>query len=296
MGDRALYEPNPMIDESIFGTSCVSQDLLWEQWWSIDQLVPLGSSEDGSSTANGVYAQTDPLLDGCGYRCDTSSTHHWNGTGPVTDYADPWSGPSYVTNYMAPSPDSEHMVSEELLPVQSRWNPPSAPKKPTRKRKHDSDDLPPRKSARRRVLGDKDINPRKEKKLKHPTVRRQGNTNGNASDPTQQCDDHIKVIRERNRIAANKLRAKKSEEALRLKSSEQDIERIHSDLSTCVADLTLEVYELKMQLLQHSGCNCTLIQNYLAYESQRYVQALDEKSQQEASYRQPQQPLQRERE
>ncbi|KAH7237902.1 hypothetical protein B0J15DRAFT_406180 [Fusarium solani] len=54
---------------------------------------------------------------------------------------------------------------------------------------------------------------------------------------------------------------------------------IHRDLSTCVADLTFEVYELKMQLLQHSGCNCTLIQNYLAHESQRYVQALVEESQ-----------------
>ncbi|KAH7243829.1 hypothetical protein B0J15DRAFT_403624, partial [Fusarium solani] len=57
------------------------------------------------------------------------------------------------------------------------------------------------------------------------------------------------------------------EEQLRLESSNQDLERIHRDLSTCVADLTFEVYELKMQLLQHSGCNCNLIQNYLAYES-----------------------------
>ncbi|KAH7232425.1 hypothetical protein B0J15DRAFT_409227, partial [Fusarium solani] len=69
------------------------------------------------------------------------------------------------------------------------------------------------------------------------------------------------------------------EEQLRLESSNQDLERIHRDLSTCVADLTFEVHKLKMQLLQHSGCNCTLIQNYLAYESQRYVQALAEKSQ-----------------
>ncbi|KAH6975749.1 hypothetical protein EDB80DRAFT_594546 [Ilyonectria destructans] len=286
-----------MTDDSIFGRSCISQDLLWEQWWSIDQLAPLGSSEDGSSTTNGVYAHTGPVLDGCVYSWDTSSTHHWNGTGPMTDYADPWSGPSPVAKYTAPSSDSEHMVSEELSPVQDHWHPPSTPKKPTRKRKRDSNDVPPRKSARQRSLGDEDTNPQKEKKAKHPTVRRQSNANGNGAHPAQQCDEHIKVIRERNRIAANKLRAKKSEEALRLKSSEQDIERIHSDLSTCVADLTLEVYELKMQLLQHSGCNCTLIQNYLAYESQRYVQALDEKSQQEASYRQPpQQPVQRERE
>lgn len=280
MGGRAQCESNPMTDDSIFGTSYIPQSLLWEQWWSIDQLVPLGSSEDGSSTANGVYAQTGPVLDGSVYSCDTSSTNLWNGTGPITDYADPWSGPSSVTMYTAPSSDSEHMVPEELSPIQDHCLLPSTPKKPTRKRKRDSeDDVPPPKSARQRSPGDQDINPQKEKKPKHSTVHRQKNTNDDSAHLDQQRDDHIKVIRERNRIAANKLRAKKSEEALRLKSSEQDVERIHSDLSACVADLTLEVYELKMQLLQHSGCNCTLIQNYLAYESQRYVQALDERSQ-----------------
>jgi hypothetical protein len=55
----------------------------------------------------------------------------------------------------------------------------------------------------------------------------------------------------RKLIAAKKLRVKQREEQLRLESSNQDLERIHRDLSTCVADLTFEVYELKMQLLQY---------------------------------------------
>ncbi|KAH8659721.1 hypothetical protein BGZ61DRAFT_565060 [Ilyonectria robusta] len=284
MGDRALCEPNPIGDDSIFGTSYISQPLLWEQWWSIDQLVPLGSFEDRSNTANGVYTQTGPLLDGFVYRCDTSSTDHWNDTSHVTDYIDPWSGPSPVKKYTALSADSEHMVSEELPPVQGYWDPPSTPKQPSRKRKRDSDDLPPRKAARRSLLVDEDINPQKEKKVKHSTVRGESNASAHS---VQQHDDRIKVIQERNRIASNKFRAKKSEDLLRLKSSEQDIEHIHRDLSTCVANLTLEVYELKMQLLQHSGCNFALIQSYLVHESQRYVQALNEKSQREASYLQP---------
>ncbi|KAL6406043.1 hypothetical protein AUP68_10604 [Ilyonectria robusta] len=277
MGDRALGEPNLMGGGSIFGTSYIPQPLLWEQWWSIDQLVPLGSSEDRSSTANGVYTQTGPLLDGFVYRCDTSLTDHWNDTSPVTDYTDPWSGPGPVMKYTAPSSNSEHMVSEELPPVQDYWHPPSTPKKPSRKRKRDSDMLPPRNAARRSSSGDEDVNPQKGKKVKHSTVRRKNNTSGNGAHSVQQRDDHIKVIQERNRIASNKLRLNKSEALLRLKSSEQDKERIHRDLSTCVADLTLEVYELKMQLLQHSGCNCAIIQNYLVHESQQYVQALDER-------------------
>ncbi|KAH7113357.1 hypothetical protein EDB81DRAFT_670322 [Dactylonectria macrodidyma] len=273
-----------MGDDSTFGTSYISQPLLWEQWWSIDQPAPLGSSENRSTTANGVYTQTGPLLDGFVYRCDISSTDQWNDTSPVSDYTDPWSGPSPVTKCTAPSSDSEHMVSKELPPAQGYWHPPSTPKKPSRKRKRDSDDIPPCKAARRSLLGDEDINPQKEK-VKHLTiVRRKSNASGNGAHSAQQRDDHIKVIQERNRIASNKLRAKKREALLRLKSSEKDIERIQRDLSTCVADLTLEVYELKMQLLQHSGCNCALIQNYLVHESQRYIQALNEESQREASY------------
>ncbi|KAH6988724.1 hypothetical protein EDB80DRAFT_767578 [Ilyonectria destructans] len=267
-----------MGDDSTFGASYIFQPLLWEQWWSIDQLSPLGSSEERSSTTNGDYTQTGPLLDDFVYRCDTSSTDHWNDTSPVANYTYPWSGPSPVTKCTTPTPDTEHMVSEELPTVQGYWHPPSTPKKPSRKRKRDSDDLPPRKAARRGLLGDEVINPQKEK----------NNASGNGANSAQHRDDddHIKVIQERNRIASNKFRAKKSEDLLRLKSSEQDIERIHRDLTTCVADLTLEVYELKTQLLQHSGCNCTLIQNYLVHESQRYVQALGEKSQREATYQQ----------
>ncbi|KAH7130871.1 hypothetical protein EDB81DRAFT_660194 [Dactylonectria macrodidyma] len=275
-----------MGDDLTFGTSYISQPLIWDQWWSIDQLVPPGSSEDRSSTVNGAYTQTGPLLDGFVYRRDTSSIDHWDYNSPMTDYNDPWNGPSPVTKYTAPSSDSEHMVSVELPPVQGYWHPPSTPKKPSRKRERDSDELPPRKSARRSSSGDEDINPQKEK-VKHPTVRRKSNASGNDAHSSQQRDDHIKVIQARNRIASNKLRVKKSEALLRLKSSEQVKERIHRDLSTCVADLTLELFELKMQLLQQAGCNCTIIQNYLVHESQRYVQALDKKPQREASYLHP---------
>ncbi|KAH8657232.1 hypothetical protein BGZ61DRAFT_500070 [Ilyonectria robusta] len=280
-----MGEPNPIGDNSIFGISYIFQPLLWEQWWSIDQLVSLGLSEDRSSTANGVYQQTGPLLDGFIYRSDTSSTDHWNDTSPVTDYTELLSSPGPVTKYTAPSSNSEDMVSEELPPIQGYWHPPSTPKKPSRKRKRDSNKLPPRSAARRSSSGDEGINPQKEKKVKHSTVRRKSNPSGNGAHLAQQRDRRIKVIQERNRIASNKLRVKKSEALLRLKSSEQDKERIHRDLSTCVADLTLEVYELKMQLLQQSGCNCALIQNYLVNESQQYVQALNEKPQREASAR-----------
>ena len=118
---------------------------------------------------------------------------------------------------------------------------------------------------------------------------------GNSAYAVQQSDYEIKSARERNRIAATKFRTKQRQDQQNLESIEQDLERIHRDLSASVTDLTFEVYNLKMELLQHSGCNCTLIQNYLAQESQRYVQALEEAIPREATGSQPGQCGQRQR-
>ncbi|KAH7191152.1 hypothetical protein DER44DRAFT_631824, partial [Fusarium oxysporum] len=81
-------------------------------------------------------------------------------------------------------------------------------------------------------------------------------------------------VEERNRITAPKFRIKQREEVSRLTSRTQELARVHRELSTCVADLSLEVYELKIQILQQLGCNCPVMQNYLAHKSQRYVKAL----------------------
>jgi hypothetical protein len=69
---------------------------------------------------------------------------------------------------------------------------------------------------------------------------------------------------------------------LRVQSEEQELERTHHDLSICVATLTREVQELKMKLLQHADCDCSLIHDYLAAEAQRYICGLSKQSQLEA--------------
>jgi hypothetical protein len=172
-------------------------------------------------------------------------------------------------------PVSEHGISKESS-GQGPWHSPSPQRTPDRKTNCYSDDLKSRKPTGRTPLGDQDINPQIKKTGKYSPVRRTSNTSSNGAHAAQQDNDRMKKIRERNRIAANKLRIKQREEQHGLESSKQDLERINRDLSTCVADLTVEVYELKMQLLQQAGCNCTLIQNYLAHESQRYLQTLVE--------------------
>ncbi|EXK76282.1 hypothetical protein FOQG_18972 [Fusarium oxysporum f. sp. raphani 54005] len=273
-----------MEGDSTFATSYTPESLLWEQWWSSNQLVPFGSSEDKRSTASDVYTLTGPLIN--------SSLHGYN-----TDLTDHWYSISHEINYMNTGNDLNPVVEDiPLFPVpehgtskgspgQGHWHSPSSQRTPDRKPNCYSDNLKSRKPSKRAPLGDLYINPQTMKKGKYSPVRRTNHTCSNGTHPAQQGNDRMKRIRERNRIASNKLRFKHREEQQGLESSKQDLERIHRDLSTCVADLTFEVYELKMQLLQQSGCNCTLMQNYLIHESGRYMQALEEKSQREASHR-----------
>ncbi|KAH7124813.1 hypothetical protein B0J13DRAFT_588953 [Dactylonectria estremocensis] len=134
-----------------------------------------------------------------------------------------------------------------------------------RKRKHHSTKSATRKSTRRH-------SPKTERNLKS---RRSIYSRHSSRQSGQRCDSNSILIKERNRIASNKFRNKKREDALRLESEGQDMERINRTLSACAANLTREVYELKMELLQHTDCGCTLIQNYLTNEAQNYIRELE---------------------
>jgi flagellar biosynthesis/type III secretory pathway M-ring protein FliF/YscJ len=92
----------------------------------------------------------------------------------------------------------------------------------------------------------------------------------------QQGKNHSQHTKERNRVAASKSRTKKREHTLRVQSEEQELERTNRNLSIYVTSLTREVQELKMKLLQHTDCDCSLIHDYLAAEAQRYVCGLSE--------------------
>ncbi|KAJ3455752.1 hypothetical protein MRS44_017234 [Fusarium solani] len=271
MDDRALGVLNPMGDDWTLVTSYISQPLPWEQWCSIDQLGPFGSSQDETSTANSVHTPTVPSPpNSFMYRSDTRLTDIWSDNNPMAASPNLWSSDIPVTEI---SPSS--MLSEPKL---------------HQKRNHDTNGFPSRKSDRRNSSRDTDTDPLAKEKTQHASIRGNRSARGNNAYAVQQRNDDMKRARERNRLAANKFRAKQRAELLRLESSEQDLKRIHRDLSTCVADLTLEIYTLEMELLQHSGCNCALIQNCLVHESQRFVQALMGETQREATSRQPDQP------
>lgn len=79
----------------------------------------------------------------------------------------------------------------------------------------------------------------------------------------------------RNRIASNKFRARKRSNVAQLESEEYAIEDRNRQLRRVLESLKSEILNLKMQLLQHTGCDCELIQVYINKEAHQYVQGLE---------------------
>ncbi|KAH6970204.1 hypothetical protein DER45DRAFT_533808 [Fusarium avenaceum] len=97
-------------------------------------------------------------------------------------------------------------------------------------------------------------------------------TTNEAATLTSETTAYTRKVRERNRRAANKVRYKQREAEKSLESMEKDMGKTHRDLTAHVQELNNEIQRLKLQLLQHTGCDCVLIQEYIACEASRYIQ------------------------
>lgn len=82
----------------------------------------------------------------------------------------------------------------------------------------------------------------------------------------------------RNRTAATTFRDRKREEIEKMHSNEQDLEKINLNLTSCLKDLVIEAQQLKVNLLQHTNCECTLIQKYIRNEAQRFIERREKSS------------------
>lgn len=98
-----------------------------------------------------------------------------------------------------------------------------------------------------------------------------GTTNEAATLPSE-ANSYTKKVKERNRRAANKVRYRQREAEKSLESTEKDMGQVHRDLTARAQELNDEVQCLKLQLLEHVGCDCALIQEYIACEASRYIQ------------------------
>ncbi|KAJ3542277.1 hypothetical protein NM208_g4188 [Fusarium decemcellulare] len=87
-----------------------------------------------------------------------------------------------------------------------------------------------------------------------------------------------KRVQERNRIDASKRRHQRREETEKVYSNVQDLKEINLELTGCLKELVAETHQLKMDVLQHSACECTLIHKYIKKEAERFVKRIEKNS------------------
>jgi hypothetical protein len=87
-------------------------------------------------------------------------------------------------------------------------------------------------------------------------------------------DEHTWPIRERNRQAAIRFRMRQRQGVARLKSDEQAVEQRHGELCDRVNSLNKEILCLKIQVLQHTNCNCIPVHHYVEQEAQQYLYSM----------------------
>jgi hypothetical protein len=250
-----------------FNTLSISPNPFWEKWCSMDQQALPRSAEGGNLAS--VCRQSKFVFNDSMSTSPTSSLDHWSDPYPAATFT---ATPSVFQTLF---PQTSHQLGIPSPPL-------TAKKDERQKRKRCLNKNSARKSMRRDSFRDSKANTATgggTGRLNSPcsTHGRHGSEHSD-----QQGKNHSQHTKERNRIAASKFRAKKREHTLRVQSEEQELERTNYDLSICVANLTREVQELMMKLLQHTDCDCSLIHDYLAAEAQRYVCRLSKQSQLEA--------------
>jgi len=231
----------------------------WGQWWSPTKGAPV--AESTNMTASNVFAQEEPRRN---YSHDPEISTRWD------------SPPTSTHSYPVPSPATNPTSLD--IPVgdtENRRNS-SSTESDKLKRKRSTTKLTASKSTRRAST----------KAIKQETAPQKPKGHGSqskpASQPTEQSspqsddelDQYSKKIQERNRVASNKFRIKKREEAKKLQANKENMMQTNRKLLSSALDLTRQIYELKMKLLQHTDCDCHLIQEYIANEVNRYIHDL----------------------
>lgn len=231
----------------------------WGQWWSPQDVA---FAEAAAMTAPNVSVQ-EPQYNN--YSFDQEASTQW-GSPATSMHSYPLPSPSTeATSIEIPAGDLESRRGSTSTPSDKQKRKRTAIKSTTsRSTRHTSTN----KTIKTEASPDKP-KPRgsRTKPARQPTEEL-------SPDPDEELDEPTGRTLERNRIASNKFRVKKREDAKKLRSNEEDMEQVNRKLSSCVSDLTLQVYELKMRLLQHTDCDCHLIQNYIASEAHRYIHDL----------------------
>jgi hypothetical protein len=230
----------------------------WGQWSPTEDA---SFAESTNMTAPNVFAQEESQYN---YPYDPETSTPWDS--PAT------STPSYPVPSPATDPTS---LDIPVCDTESRRGS-SSTASDKRKRKRNTTKPTASKSTRRAPT--KAI--KQEAAPEKPKGR--GSQAKPASQPTEQSspqlddelDKYSKRIQERNRVTSNKFRIRKREDVKKLRAEEENMEQTNHKLLSSVSDLTQQVHELRMKILQHTDCDCYLIQEYIAKEANRYIRDL----------------------
>ncbi|RKL21392.1 hypothetical protein BFJ72_g14904 [Fusarium proliferatum] len=243
----------------------------WGQWWS--------STEDAffaeltNMTTPHVFAQEETQYN---YTYNPETTTQWDS--PATS----------THSYPVPSPATDPTSLDiPVINVESRRSS-SSTESDKQKRKR-STTKPTRRESTKAI----------KHKATHEKPKGRGSKAMPACQPTEgpspqsddELDEYSRKMQERNRVASNKFRVKRREHVKKLRADKEDIEQTNCKLLSSVSDLTQQVYELKMKLLQHTDCNCRLIQEYIANQANQYIHDLRGNKKQQTTAPRPQQHL-----
>ncbi|KAI1012103.1 hypothetical protein LB503_004841 [Fusarium chuoi] len=114
---------------------------------------------------------------------------------------------------------------------------------------------------------------RKPHSRKTTTITKQGYSEQDDQN-RESVQDKASRIRENNRNIARKYRNRKQHEAEALEAYAEKLQEENTVLRARCNGLTNEVLDLKSLLLQHSECNCTKVQAFVAAEAKRSLHSL----------------------
>jgi hypothetical protein len=231
----------------------------WEQYWAFDQFNFPGSYEASSGDIQHKHEVEDFIPNDAYTPAPTnlvSSIFSQEHTGPLEspDLISPGKSPSNSDGRQRPSPtQSDNQKRKSTHPKRDRVKP---------LRRNSSKQTQAKKAAGG----------------VHENTKMDHNTHKAAErhlSPLQyNNDEYARKHQERNRHAANKSRIKKRVDEDNLESAKKDMEQFNRDLLTCASDLKSQVYDLRMKVLQHTNCNCALIQEYIANNANHYIKNL----------------------
>jgi hypothetical protein len=103
--------------------------------------------------------------------------------------------------------------------------------------------------------------------------RRTASSSSLSSTTTADCGEttQLKQHRDRNRIAARKCRQKAKQNTSKLQERERELNQQNRMLLSFAGSLREEILDLKNEILRHSDCNCSVIQNYIANAARRQM-------------------------